>query len=155
MFLLLDEYYKSNHSCFLLQYHLVLVTKYHHPRLTDGVKNILLQYARSYFEQCDCIIQEVILASVKSCRFLRLRGVRSCADSARGTRSPGPLFSPAGGTGTAAVAAAPCPPRQNDGGAGGYLRQNFSTVSIATLETAYVSNYFHTSHDSMTDMRPM
>ena len=97
----------------------------------------------------------VILASVKSCRFLRLRGVRSCADSARGTRSPGPLFSPAGGTGTAAVAAALCPPRQNDGGAGGYLRQNFSTVSIATLETAYVSNYFHTSHDSMTDMRPM
>jgi len=37
MFLLLDEYYKSNHSCFLLQYHLVLVTKYHHLRLTDGV----------------------------------------------------------------------------------------------------------------------
>lgn len=51
MFLLLDEYYKSNHSCFLLQYH--LVPKYRHLRLTDGVKDTLLQYTRSYFEQCE------------------------------------------------------------------------------------------------------
>ena len=59
MFLLSDEYYKNNHSCFLLQYHLVLVTKYRHPCLTDGVKDTLLQYTQSYFEQRDCIIQKV------------------------------------------------------------------------------------------------
>ena len=125
MFLLLDEYYKSNHSCFLLQYHLVLVTKYHHLRLTDGVKNILLQYARSYFEQCDCIIQEVILASVKDYHLLRLRGQRQ-----RDTSLWNPLFRLRAGFGTVAVSAALCPPRQNGGGVGGYLRQNFSTVSI-------------------------
>ena len=111
MFLLLDEYYKSNHSCFLLQYHLVLVTKYHHPRLTDGVKNILLQYARSYFEQCDCIIQEVILASVKDYHLLRLRGQRQ-----RDTSLWNPLFRLRAGFGTVAVAAALCLPRQNSGG---------------------------------------
>ena len=129
MFLLLDEYYKSNHSCFLLQYHLVLVTKYHHPRLTDGVKNILLQYARSYFEQCDCIIQEVILASVKDYHLLRLRGGRSCADSAKGTRPFGIPFSACGRdlVRLPSLLRCACPART---AAGGYLRQNFSTVSI-------------------------
>lgn len=28
------DYYVNRHSCFLLQYHLVLVTKYRHPVLT-------------------------------------------------------------------------------------------------------------------------
>ena len=29
-----QSYYKNRHSCFLLQYHMVLVTKYRHPVLT-------------------------------------------------------------------------------------------------------------------------
>lgn len=32
------EYYTNRHSCFLLQYHIVLVTKYRHPVLTGDVK---------------------------------------------------------------------------------------------------------------------
>lgn len=56
MFLLSGGYYKNNHSCFLFS---VLVKKYRYPCSTDVVKDALLQYTRSYFEQCDCIIQEV------------------------------------------------------------------------------------------------
>ena len=110
MFLLLDEYYKSNHSCFLLQYHLVLVTKYHHPRLTDGVKNILLQYARSYFEQCDCIIQEALKITIY---------FACAADGPARTAPKGhvPLespFPPAGGIwyGCRRCCAVPAPPEQ-------------------------------------------
>ena len=36
-----QAYYTNRHSCFLLQYHMVLVTKYRHPVLTDGVKEIV------------------------------------------------------------------------------------------------------------------
>ena len=32
-----DGYYKNRHSCFLLSYHLVLVTKYRKPVLTGVV----------------------------------------------------------------------------------------------------------------------
>ena len=32
------DYYTNRHSCFLLQYHIVLVTKYRHPVLTGDVK---------------------------------------------------------------------------------------------------------------------
>ena len=35
-----QTYYTNRHSCFLLQYHMVLVTKYRHPVLTGGVKEI-------------------------------------------------------------------------------------------------------------------
>ena len=34
-------YYTNRHSCFLLQYHMVLVTKYRLPVLTCGVKYIV------------------------------------------------------------------------------------------------------------------
>lgn len=33
------DYYVHRHSCFLLQYHIVLVTKYRHPVLTGDVKD--------------------------------------------------------------------------------------------------------------------
>ena len=33
-----QPYYTNRHSCFLLQYHMVLVTKYRHPVLTGGVR---------------------------------------------------------------------------------------------------------------------
>ena len=35
------DYYVHRHSCFLLQYHIVLVTKYRHPVLTGDVKDIM------------------------------------------------------------------------------------------------------------------
>ena len=37
-------YYTNRHSCFLLQYHLVLMTKFRHPVLTGDVKDFLEQY---------------------------------------------------------------------------------------------------------------
>ena len=36
-----EPYYSNRHSCFLLQYHIVLVTKYRHPVLAGGVKDML------------------------------------------------------------------------------------------------------------------
>ena len=37
------EYYTNRHSCFLLQYHVVLVTKYRHPVLTGDVKAVVYE----------------------------------------------------------------------------------------------------------------
>lgn len=36
-----DGYYTNRHSCYILQYHIVLVTKYRHPVLKGGVKNVV------------------------------------------------------------------------------------------------------------------
>ncbi len=36
----------NQHSCFLLQYHLVLVTKYRHPVLTGGIKDFVYSYLK-------------------------------------------------------------------------------------------------------------
>ena len=40
------DYYVSRHSCFLLQYHLVLVTKYRHPVLTGPVREVVYERVR-------------------------------------------------------------------------------------------------------------
>lgn len=40
----LDGYYKNRHSCFLLQYHLVLVTKYHKPVIRGELAKELDRY---------------------------------------------------------------------------------------------------------------
>ena len=37
-------YYVNRHSCFLLQYHLVLVTKYHRPVITGIIEDSLKEY---------------------------------------------------------------------------------------------------------------
>lgn len=37
------EYYTNRHSCFLLQYHIVLVTKYRHPVLNGDVKTAVYE----------------------------------------------------------------------------------------------------------------
>lgn len=37
------EYYTNRHSCFLLQYHVVLVTKYRHPVLTGMVRETVYE----------------------------------------------------------------------------------------------------------------
>lgn len=40
------DYYVNRHSCFLLQYHLVLVTKYRHPVLTGPVREVVYERVR-------------------------------------------------------------------------------------------------------------
>lgn len=40
------DYYVNRHSCFLLQYHLVLVTKYRHPVLTGSVREAVYERVR-------------------------------------------------------------------------------------------------------------
>ena len=46
-------YYKNRHSCFLLQYHLVLITKYRHPVITGKLEARLKEYTAAYFAQRD------------------------------------------------------------------------------------------------------
>ena len=43
MKLLQEGFYVNRHSCFILQYHLVLVTKYRHPVITGELETILLE----------------------------------------------------------------------------------------------------------------
>lgn len=43
-------YYVSNHSCFLLQYHLVMVTKYRHPVISGNLKKHLHNIIDDYFK---------------------------------------------------------------------------------------------------------
>ncbi len=50
-------YYKNRHSCFLLQYHLVLVTKYRKPVITGDVREELEKYFTQYFKDRDLEIQ--------------------------------------------------------------------------------------------------
>ncbi len=52
-----DGYYVNQHSCFLLQYHLVLVTKYRHPVITEELEIWLKDYTKEYFEQRGMVIQ--------------------------------------------------------------------------------------------------
>ena len=53
-------YYANRHSCFLLQYHLVVVTKYRHPVLVGELKERLLQITdRLLKENWDCNILAV------------------------------------------------------------------------------------------------
>lgn len=54
-----DGYYINRHSCFLLQYHLVLVTKYRHPVLVGKLRNYLLEYTQEYFDKQGCRIIEI------------------------------------------------------------------------------------------------
>ena len=54
-----QPYYTNRHSCFLLQYHMVLVTKYRHPVLTGGVKDIVYQTIRDIFAEKGLVILEM------------------------------------------------------------------------------------------------
>lgn len=51
-----NGYYKNRHSCFLLQYHLVLITKYRHPVIKGNVEYFLKEYITNYFEERNCPI---------------------------------------------------------------------------------------------------
>lgn len=46
-----QSYYTNRHSCFLLQYHMVLVTKYRHPALTGVIRDTVYEKIRSIFEE--------------------------------------------------------------------------------------------------------
>lgn len=50
-------YYVNRHSCFLLQYHLVLVTKYRKPVITGALEKRLKEYTETYFKQQGMNIQ--------------------------------------------------------------------------------------------------
>lgn len=46
-----QPYYTNRHSCFLLQYHMVLVTKYRKPVLTGEVKELVYQTIQNIFQE--------------------------------------------------------------------------------------------------------
>lgn len=46
-----DGYYTNRHSCFLLQYHLVVVTKYRHPVIKGELEKWLKDYIVDYFKK--------------------------------------------------------------------------------------------------------
>lgn len=49
-----NEYYVNQHSCFLLQYHLVLVTKFRYSVIDKELKAALIDYTNKYFKERDC-----------------------------------------------------------------------------------------------------
>ena len=54
-----QTYYTNRHSCFLLQYHIVLVTKYRRPVLTGAVKELVYQVIQDIFDEKDLAILEM------------------------------------------------------------------------------------------------
>lgn len=51
--------YTNRHSCFLLQYRMVLVTKYRCPVLTGGVKDLVYSTIRDIFREKGLVIMEL------------------------------------------------------------------------------------------------
>lgn len=54
-----QDYYTNRHGCFLLQYHLVLVTKYRKPVLKGEVKELVYQIIRDIFKEKGLVILEL------------------------------------------------------------------------------------------------
>lgn len=54
-----NGYYTNRHSCFLLQYHLVLVTKYRHPVIVGELEQALVNYTKKYFNERGIVLIEV------------------------------------------------------------------------------------------------
>lgn len=54
-----QPYYTNRHSCFLLQYHMVLVTKYRKPALTGEVKEIVYKTIQDIFDEKQLVILEM------------------------------------------------------------------------------------------------
>ena len=52
-------YYCNRHSCFLLQYHFVVVTKYRKPAIRGNLKHFLYEYTIDFFEHHGCVVQEI------------------------------------------------------------------------------------------------
>ena len=89
-----QTYYTNRHSCFLLQYHIVLVTKYRRPVLTGAVKELVYQVIQDIFDEKDLVILEMngesdhihILFETKTSRYARTQYgdtilKESCQDS--------------------------------------------------------------------------
>lgn len=53
-----NPYYINRHSCFLLQYHMVLVTKYRHPVITGKLKETLYKRIAYLFNERNLHILE-------------------------------------------------------------------------------------------------
>lgn len=54
-----NQYYTNRHSCFLLQYHLVLVTKYRKKIFNKDMEQYLSSFVRSMMEKNDCNLIEI------------------------------------------------------------------------------------------------
>lgn len=54
-----QPYYTNRHGCFLLQYHMVLVTKYRKPVLTGEVKEIVYKTIQDIFDEKRLVILEM------------------------------------------------------------------------------------------------
>lgn len=54
-----QSYYTNRHSCFLLQYHMVLVTKYRKPVLEGEVKELVYRVVRDIFKEKGLVILEM------------------------------------------------------------------------------------------------
>jgi len=54
------EYRVNRHSCYLLKYHLVVVTKFRHPVIVGDLKDRLISITKRIFEDnWNCIVHEV------------------------------------------------------------------------------------------------
>ena len=54
-----EPYHRHQHKCFLLQYHLVLVTKYRHPVFNEELKEAIEAFTKHYFKKRAIIIMEI------------------------------------------------------------------------------------------------
>lgn len=54
-----QSYYTNRHSCFLLQYHMVLVPKYRKPVIDGDVKELVYRTIRNIFEEKGLVIIEM------------------------------------------------------------------------------------------------
>ena len=52
-------YRKNRHACYLLQYHLVVVTKYRHPVIVEPLRSRLIQISEEVFSGWKCSILEI------------------------------------------------------------------------------------------------
>ena len=55
----LKDYYVNQHSCFLFQYHLVLVTKYGKEVFTNEMETYLTEFVNSMMSKNDCNLMEI------------------------------------------------------------------------------------------------
>lgn len=54
-----NQYYTNRHSCFLLQYHLVLVTKYRKKVFNNDMEIYLTSFVESMMKKNDCNLMEI------------------------------------------------------------------------------------------------
>ena len=54
-----NQYYTNRHSCFLLQYHLVLVTKYRKKVFNNDMETYLRNFVESMMKKNDCNLMEI------------------------------------------------------------------------------------------------